>query len=349
MAEAKPLRAFLGSGLSLVCLTKGKTMRQLLVECSDPGLVVSLAEEFENVLRHVDFTRAQALHGQLTDLARELGPEFEQAWRGFRLEMPNDGGHPPAFGSRDTVDEEQLEQLLAQAEERDIGQFELRRTSLLPQDGPAPETREQYVLDLADSIRWDNWEALGIFRMPVELPASMAAHRERLMDEHGAAVLRARARFPTVGHRWIRDSVEQLEKALQEVSTRAEAVMEYELGRLDPADVEPNECIPWAALAVRLGTGVEKWYAAAEEPLAYLYQRAALVWLLWTECRGWRPARPFLEKRLQEIIEEAGEVYTADGADALQLLYDDLRRPPWGGLEGLLGGESDSPSHAGEG
>ena len=316
-------------------------MRQLLVECSDPGLVVSLAEEFENVLRHVDFARAQALGRQLSELAREIGPEFEQAWQGFRLEMPNDGGHPPAFGSRDAVDEEWLKQLLAQAVERGLGQFELRRTSLLPQGGPAPETREQYVRDLADSIRWDCWEALGIFQMPVDLPASMSTHREKLMDERGAAVLRARTRYPTVGHRWIRDSVKQLEKALQEISTQAEAVMEYELARLDPAEMEPDDRIRWAALAVRLGTEVEKWCTAAEEPLAYLYQRAALVWLLWTECRGWGPARPFLEKRLQEIIEQAGEIYTADAADALRLLYDDLHQPPWGGLEGLLGGEAD--------
>jgi len=308
-------------------------MRQLLVECSDPGLVVSLAEEFEHVLRHVGFARAQALHGQLSDLARELGPEFEQAWQGFRLETPND---PLTFGNREFTDEERLRELLAQAEERGIGQFELHHTLLLPQDGPAPETREQYVRDLADGIRWASWDELGIFRSPVELPDSMAAHRERLMDEQGAAVLRARARFPTVGHRWIRDSVEQLEKALREINTRAEAVMEYELARLDPAEMEPGDCIRWAALAVRLGTEVEKWYTAAEESLAYLYQRAALVWLLWTECRDWGPAHPFLEKRLEGIIEEAGEVYTADGVEALRLLYDDLRRPPWGGLESLL-------------
>ncbi len=320
-------------------------MRQLLVECSDPGLVVSLAEEFENVLRHVDFARAQALGRQLGDLARELGPEFERAWGGFRLEMPNDGDYPPAFGNRDAaVDEDPLKQLLTQATERGLGQFELRHTSLLPQSGPAPETREQYVRDLADSIRWGRWEALGIFQMPVELPDLMAAHREQLMDERGAAVLRARARFPTVGQRWIRDSVERLEKVLQEVSARTEAVMEYELARLHPADVEPDDYIRWAALAVRLGTEVEKWCTAAEEPLPYLYQRAALVWLLWTECHGRRPARLFLEKQLEKIIEEAGEIYTADGVAALQLLYDDLRRPPWKGLQALLTEEAQGSS-----
>ncbi|MBC8446197.1 MAG: hypothetical protein H8D78_00460, partial [Chloroflexi bacterium] len=310
----------------------------------------SLAEEFENVLRHVDFTRAQALHGQLTDLARELGPEFEQAWQGFRLETPSEVGYRPlTFGNREAMDEERLQELLVQAGERNVGQFELSHTLLLPQGGPTPETREQYVHDLADGIRGASWEELGVFQSPTALPETMAAHRQQIMEEYAGEVLRVRARFPTVGHRWIRDSVERLEKALQEVSTRAEAVMEYELARLDPADVEPNERIPWAALAARLGTEVEKWYSAAEETLAYLYQRAALVYRLWTDCRGWERARPFLEKRLEAIIEEAGNVYTADGQDALRVLYEDLRRPPWGRLEGLPVEELDSPSHGGEG
>ena len=54
-------------------------MRQLLVECSDPGLVISLAEEMENVLRNIDFDHARALQDQLTALARELGPDVEKA------------------------------------------------------------------------------------------------------------------------------------------------------------------------------------------------------------------------------------------------------------------------------
>lgn len=307
-------------------------MRQLLVECSDPGLVISLTEEFENVLRQIDFARARALQSQLSDLARELGPEFERAWQGFRLEVPNDGGRPPTFGDRNAVDEERLRQLLAQAAERGLGQFELRHTMLLPQDGPAPETREQYVRDLADSINLGRWEELGIFQSPTELPEAMAAHRQQLMDEHARDVLRARARFPTVGRPWIQDSLKQLERALEEINTRAEAVMEYELARLDPAGMEPPERIRWAVLAARLGKEVEKWYQAAEEPLAYIYQRAALVCLLWGECRGWGRARPFLEKRLEALIEQAETTYTADGVAALRLLYDDLRRPRWGNL-----------------
>ncbi len=309
-------------------------MRQLLVECSDPGLVVSLAEEFENVLRHVDFAHARELHARLRELARELGPEFERAWRGFRVETPNEAGYRPlTFGNREAAseDEERLRELLARAKERDIGEFELGRTLLLPQGGPAPETQEQYVRDLADGILWASWEELGIFQHPVELPEAMAAHRQRLMEEYAGEVLRARARYPTVGCRWVRDSVERLEKALGEVSIRAEAVMAYELVRLDPAEVEPPERLRWAALAARLGKEVEKWYAAAEEPLAYIYQRAALAWLLWTECRGWGPARPLLERRLQALIEQAEAVYIADGVAALRLVYDDLRRLPWGG------------------
>lgn len=118
-------------------------MRQLLVECSDPGLVVTLAEEFENVLRHIDFERAKALRGQLDDLVRELGTDFEDAWRGFLIEVPNDGETPLSFGNRDAVDEAKIRQLLSRAEERGIGRFEVRNTLLLPQDEPAPETRKQ--------------------------------------------------------------------------------------------------------------------------------------------------------------------------------------------------------------
>jgi len=315
-------------------------MRQLVVECSDPGLVVYLAEEFEHVMRHVDFARAQSLSQQLGELARELGPEFAQAWQGFRLEVPNDGGYPPSFGKREWSREESEERglmqgLLAQAGERGLGAFELRDTILLPQGGPAPETREQYIRDLADGVRRAEWEELGHFRSPTDLPASMAAHRQHLMEELATGVLRDRARYPSVGHRWVQESMDRLKKALEEVNTRAEAVMEYELDRLDPASLEPVERIRWAAVAVRLGRCVEKWFRAAVEPLAYLYQKAALVSLLWNECGGWGRARPFLQEQLKAIIEQATDVYTADGLEALRLLHKELRRPPFGGLLGL--------------
>lgn len=312
-------------------------MRQLVVECSDPGLVIYLAEEFEHVLRHVGFERAQSLSQQLGDLARELGPEFARTWQGFRLEVPNDGGRPPSFGKREWSDEEEeekklLQGFLVQAGERGLGAFELRSTILLPQDGPAPETREQYIRDLADGVRMAKREEFGLFQFPADLPVSVAAHRQRLMEEFGVSVLQAQARHPSVGHRWVQDSMDRLKKALEEVNTRAEAVMAYELDRLDPADLKPVECIRWAAVAVRLGQSVEKWFLAAVEPLAYLYQQAALVSLLWAECGGWGRARPFLEERLEATIEQAEGVYTADGVEALRLLLKELRHPPFGRL-----------------
>lgn len=305
-------------------------MSQLVVECSDPGLVVTLAEEFENVLRHVDFERAKFLQGRLNDLARELGKEFEEAWRGFRLEVPNDGGSPLSFGNRDPVDEEKLEQLLSQAERQGIGKFGMRNTLLLPQDGPAPETREQYIRDLADAIRYAWMEDVSILPRSLDLPLPLETHRLQLVEEHVITVLRGRARYPSVGHPWIHGTMQQVEKALQEVDTRAEAVMEYELTRLNPAQVEPDEYTRWAALAVRLGKEVEKWFAAAEERLEHLYQRVALIDVLWTDVGGMGSARPFLEDRLKSLIEEAKRVYTGDGQEALRLLYKDLRKPPWG-------------------
>ncbi|MBI3922131.1 MAG: hypothetical protein HY318_11990, partial [Armatimonadetes bacterium] len=261
-------------------------MRQLLVECSDPGLVVTLEEEFENVLRRVDFDRARALQSQLTELARDLGTEVDEAWRGFRLEVPNDGGTPPSFGCREPGDEELLKQLLTQAEQRGIGKFGLRDTMLLPQGGPAPETREQYVSDLADGIRFAYLDDLALLRRPRDLPEGLAAHRLRLVEEHVAPVLRSRARDSDVGHRWVRDTMQRVEKALQEVNTRAEAVVEYELTRVNPANIESEDHTRWAGLAVRLGKEVEKWYAAAEAQLEYLYQRVALIYILWTDLRG---------------------------------------------------------------
>jgi hypothetical protein len=307
-------------------------MRQLLVECSDPGLVVSLAEELEHVLRHVDFERARALGAQLTTLAGELGSEVEQAWRPFRLEVPHDGGRPLSFGAREPVDEARVKALLEQAAECGVGRFELRDTLLLPQGGPAPETREQYVRDLADAIRSAVWEEGMTFQSPVALPASMDAHRRQLVQEHAVPVLQARAGFPAVGHRRVEDSVKQAERVLREIDTRSQAVMVYELDRLDPAGMDAGERLAWAALAARLGRGVEKWFLAVAESLSYLYQQAALVWLLWTECRGWGPAYPFLEGRLQDVVKAAEGTYTADGVDALRLVYEDLRRPPWAGL-----------------
>jgi hypothetical protein len=303
-------------------------MRQLLVECSDPGVVVTLEQEFENVLREIDFDRARAIGHMLSELSRELGPGIDRTWAGFRLEVPNDGGRPLSFGNRDVVDEDSLQRLLAAAGERGIGRFAVRRTQLLPQDGPMPETRRQYVRDLADGVEfWAPFEESGgprILRFPIELPDTIAAYRAKIVDEYAVGVLRDRAIIPAAGERWITESVDRLRKALREVNTRAEAVMEYELARLDPVEMEARERLRWLALAVRLGTGFERWYAPAEDALSYIYQKAALARLMWNDSKGFGPVRPFLEGRLAACIDRAAGVYTGDGVDALRLMRDDL-------------------------
>lgn len=307
-------------------------MRQLLVECSDPGLVVSLAEEFEHVLRQVDFDRAKELRGRLAELARELGPEYADAWEGFRVELPNDGDHPLTYGNRGPADEKCVKALLEQAGAREIGRFEVRHTMLLPQGGPEPETREQYIENLADGIRWSFQDEAGIRQLPNELPAPMAAHREKVMAETAGSVLRGRAHYPGVGHRWVEDSLQQLRKALEEVATRAEAVMLYELERLDPAAVAEHERLCWTVLAARLGREVPKWYAATEGIFTHLYQRVALAYHVWTDARPWGPTRGYLEERFSAYLQAAEGVYTADAVAAIRRIHDELRRPPWGNL-----------------
>ncbi len=106
-------------------------MRQFIVECSEPGWVIFLAEELENVFRHITFERAQEIGKSLAKLADELGPEVGKAWEGFRLEVPNDGGYPPSFGKREEAGEEPLKTLLKEADQRGMGKFELRSTLLL--------------------------------------------------------------------------------------------------------------------------------------------------------------------------------------------------------------------------
>jgi hypothetical protein len=304
-------------------------MRQLLVECSDPGLVISLDEEFENVLRQLDFERAKVIHRQLTELARSLGHEFENAWGGFRIETPNDCGMPLSFGKRDAEDEERLTELLDRAKESGLGQFELRGTNLLRQGGPAPETRDQYVQDLAGAIRYAHWENGIVHRHPAPLPDAIAVYREQVMNEYAAEALRERAQYPGVGHRWVSDGVRRIEKALEEVNTRAEAVMQYELERLTPSEVKPGETMRWAALAVRLGKEVEKWYVAVEASLAFLYQRVSLAYLLWLECNGIGGARPFLQNRLESYLDQTKTTYTVDARDAVRLVFEELRKPFW--------------------
>jgi hypothetical protein len=82
--------------------------------------------------------------------------------------------------------------------------------------------------------------------------------------------------------------------------------------------------------------------------LAYFYQKAALISLLWTECHGFGRARPLLDEALEAVIQEAEGIYTADAVAALCLLQSDLRRPLWDGQQPLITdvqeGEDDGKS-----
>ena len=147
-----------------------------------------------------------------------------------------------------------------------------------------------------------------------------------------------------MGYQWVQESMECLRKAIEEVDTRAQAVMEYELSRIDPLHIEFEEKVHWAVLACSLGKEVEKWYTASANKLPYFYQRAALLAELWTSCRGVGPVRQFLQERFQELIEESASVYTDDGRHALTRVLDGLRRSPWDRWSGLLGEKKEDDS-----
>ena len=92
---------------------------------------------------------------------------------------------------------------------------------------------------------------MSLLRRPLDLPASLKTHRLQLFEEQVLPVLRARAEYPSIEHLWIRETIQQAEKVLQEVNTWAEAVMEYELSRCESCGGEPEDCTRWVALAVR--------------------------------------------------------------------------------------------------
>ncbi|MBI4596492.1 MAG: hypothetical protein HY730_08980 [Candidatus Tectomicrobia bacterium] len=321
-------------------------MRQLLVECSDPGLVVTLEEEFEHVLKNVDFEVARGLQSQFAELAHELGREFEELWRGFHLEVTNDGNDfPPSFGNRDTVDEEKVKVLVARAQEKGIGRFSIRDTLLLPQGGPTPETRDQFIHDLADAIRYSSWYEIQCDRRPLTFPESMERNRQQIMEEYVYPDLRRRAQEPMVGYKWVQESIERLRKSLEEADTRSQAVMEYELSRIDPAQVELEDKVHWAVLACSLGREVEKWFTACAKELPHIYQRAALIAELWGSFRSVGRARPFLQERFKELIEESAALYTDDARQAMRQVYDELCQSPWDRRSGLLDKKEEGPEN----
>ncbi len=312
-------------------------MRQLLVECSDPGMVVVLEEELEHVLRNVNFQRARELQAQLTKLAGELGGDYAQAWSGFHMEVANDGNDvPPSFGSRNPVDKQSIKELLSRAADEGIGKFSMRPTLLLPQDGPAPETREQYICDLADSIRYTTLFGSEWGERPFAFPRAMEQYRYQLLEEHVLTSIRRSAHNPRLGRKWVQEIVKCLEESITEADLRAVAVMEYELSKMDPDSLGIEEKTQWTVLACNVGKAIEKWYTACEKELEYVYQRAALLAEMWHSCQGFGPAAPFIREQFQGLLQEAASVYTDDGVQALERVYEQLQHLPWNLLRGLL-------------
>jgi len=311
-------------------------MNNLIVECSEPGWVITLSEDLEHLLRHVTFERAQEIAAKLKDLCHDMGPAHETVWRGFRIEVPNEcGSRPLSFSTREEADKTVLEELVNRADQKGIGKFDLWHTNLMDQGDPHPETREQYVSDLADSITSEGLTSSveeDIIGRTDQLPDTMSNFRKKMMSEYAETIFAWRAKEPEIGHRWVEDTAKKLRDMLEEINTRSEAVMEYELDRLDPGEMKFRELIRWVALSVRLGRNHEKWMKAGDDSCSYLFQKAALIHKLWNACHGFGPARSLMENRMKELIGQAKEIYTPEGVDALrkvrkQMLHD--RRWPF--------------------
>lgn len=311
-------------------------MKQLLLECSEPGVVVALEEELENILRRVDFKKAQEIQEKLLHLSQKLGPDYEDLWRGFRMEVSNDlCASPPSFGKRERAPKKKLNELLLQAKREEIGSFKVYSTLLLSQGGPTPETREQYIEDLANSISFSSHYMCPINNNHLGFPKKIAAYRLRLLKEHLDCVLKQAATSTSTGPKWLKDSKDKIDTSLTEINTKAHAIMEYELFQLDPDKLDLQERIQWASLSCSIGKDYKKWCRAALKEIDYLYQRAALLLHLCSICENMGRAADFLREKFQEIIEESKSIYTEDGSQALEILYKKCENP-WNKMRNLL-------------
>ncbi len=345
--------------------------RQLLVECSEPGVVMASADSIEHALRHIGWEDVLRLRDKLAELADEMGADYARLWHDFRIEQPNDSAWStrlPAFSNRvDTSREaeQRTEELASEAAKRGLGRFAVGATMLMDEGVIHPETREQYIEELAMAVerrfasaplraeepasvrvvdlpeRGEGGTTLGYeptFRLlchPIPLPKRIRDHRMELVRELAGGTLEARARESRVGRAWVESTLKNLQKPVEEIASRIEAVIDYELARVRPEELPLEEALRWLALAVRSWRDIDRFYAPVETSMRHPSEKACLAHLLAMENEGDGRVEQFMCRKLEAAIAEAESVYTSDGVAALRKVLADTRKvdgEPCGGV-----------------
>ena len=287
----------------------------ILVEHSEPGLVIKPVDSFENVLRHISYERALELRQSLIAIAQELGPEYAAAIEQFHLEVPGDSTRPPALATLGDVDYGAVKRVTEVATERGLGEFRVGVSLLL--EGKA-QTREDYVAELRFAI-----ETAGGYGIP-PLPDVIRKHRSLLVAQRlGGGYCGPE---DAVGHLWVRDMAQRSRRALEAIDNDVCAVIRYELERLDPSSLPLEELARWCTAALWVhGERFVALYTLLEAGLEYLYQRAGFAYRF-HEAPGPKryPAMKHLEERMTAYLAEAQKIYTPEAVAALEQIRNKM-------------------------
>ncbi len=312
---------------------------KILVEHSEPGLVIKPVDSFENVLRHFSYERALELRRQLIEIAQEMGSEYATTLEQFHLEVPGDSTRPPALATLGEVSYEMVKEVTDVATERGLGEFQVGMSILL--EGKA-QSREDYISDLRFSI-----ETATGYRIP-PLPKVIREHRRRLLERR----LGARDVWleDTIGHQWVEEKVRSLRRDLEGIDRDVCAVIAYELERLAPEALSTEELAEWCTAALRLGgERFLELFTALEGKLSYLYQRASFAYRF-HEAPGFCPqlVQEHLRKCMAAYLEEAKQIYTAEAVEALEQMRAKMLEDPLAKLrEGIKVLRTLAPSSGG--
>lgn len=288
--------------------------KQMIIEHSEPGFVISLSDDLENTLRNLSWEQVEKLRQELVMLARQISVECGRALEAFHIEVPSEvGASIPSLATLEDIDKSYVERVLERASEQFGWKFKLYMSHLLE----GRYSRRDYVEDIRDEIMH------GDYGDPV-LPAELREHRRRLLEERIPPVCKGlTVDHYLVGCWWVEEEVKQVEKIFKEIDSEVRAVGRYLLETITPPEKDEEELFYWCVFASQTcHDRFYQLYGALEEKVPYLHQKAHYCWTLY---RTGRCFRDWLVGKMGEYVEEARSIYIPEGIEALEGILKEMQ------------------------
>lgn len=299
--------------------------KQMIIEHSEPGFVISLSDDLENTLRNLSWEQIEKLRQELVRLARQISAECGRALEAFHIETPGEvGASLPSLVTLENVDKACVEQVLEKAKEEFGWKFKLYMSWLLE----GKYSRRDYVDDIRSEIMH------GDYGDPV-LPTELREHRRRLLEKKIPPVFKGLGvDHYLVGYRWVEEETKQVEKIFTEIDNEVQAVGRYLLETITPSEKDGEELFHWCVFASQTcHDRFYQFYGALEEKVPYLHQKIHYCWELY---RTGRCFRDWLVGKMREYVSEARSIYIPEAIEALEGILKDMQDE----FSGLFGGDS---------